>query len=230
MQTYLQFAVLGLGLGAIYIGLGTGLLLVHRATGIINFAQGAMAMWGAYVFAQLRVDGTLVLPIGSVDLGRRPPVLVAALIGLAMALLLGVLVHYLVFRPVRHAPVLAQVVVSVALMITLQALVVLRFGPNNIEVDSILPDETFALAGTELPLRECLIALVMVVLCIALAKDLYHDPLMRRDRRSARLVEQAVEYGTQNYGDAFIVSVKRHPDGERVVKAEPAPDTSRTDT
>lgn len=66
-------------------------------------------------------------------------------------------------------------------------------------------------------------ALVMVLLCLALAKDLYHDPLMRRDRRSARLVEQAVEYGTQNYGDAFIVSVKRHPDGERVVKAEPAP-------
>jgi choline/carnitine/betaine transport len=73
-------------------------------------------------------------------------------------------------------------------------------------------------------------AVVMVVLCIALAKDLYHDPLMRRDRRSARLVEQAVEYGTRNYGDEFIVSVKRHPDGERVVKAEPTPEESRSDT
>jgi branched-chain amino acid transport system permease protein len=164
VQTFLQFAVLGLGLGAIYIGLGTGLLLVHRATGIINFAQGAMAMWGAYVFAQLRVDGTLVFPIGSVDLGRRPPVLVAALIGLVCALLLGLLVHYLVFRPVRHAPVLAQVVVSVALMITLQALVVLRFGPNNIDVASILPDRTYPLLGAELPLRETLIAAIMIVL------------------------------------------------------------------
>jgi branched-chain amino acid transport system permease protein len=164
VQTFLQFAVLGLGLGAIYIALGTGLLLVHRATGIINFAQGAMAMWGAYVFAQLRVDGTLVFPIGSIDLGRRPPILVAALVGLVMALLLGLIAHYLVFRPVRHAPVLAQVVVSVALMITLQALVVIRFGSNNIEVDSVLPDETFSLLGTEVPLRECLLALVMLVL------------------------------------------------------------------
>jgi branched-chain amino acid transport system permease protein len=164
VETFLQFTVLGLGLGAIYIGLGTGLLLVHRATGIINFAQGAMAMWGAYVFAQLRVDGRLVLPIGAIALGRRPPVLTAALIGLACALVLGVLVHYLVFRPVRHAPVLAQVVVSVALMITLQALVVLRFGPNNIDVATILPDRTYSLFGTDLPLRETLIAAIMVVL------------------------------------------------------------------
>lgn len=167
MGTVAQFVVLGLGMGAIYIGLGTGLLLVHRATGIINFAQGAMAMWGAFVFAQLRLDGTLVLPIGSIDLDRRPPVLVAALIGLAMAFLLGLLVHYVIFRPVRHAPVLAQVVVSVAVMITLQALVVLRFGPNNIDVDSLIPEDSFALLGAEIPTRELYMAAIMVLLAAA---------------------------------------------------------------
>jgi choline/carnitine/betaine transport len=56
-------------------------------------------------------------------------------------------------------------------------------------------------------------ALVMVVLCIALAKDLRDDPRMHRDRRSVRAVEQAVEYGTTTYGDAFVVSVKRQPNG-----------------
>lgn len=167
MGTILQFVVLGLGLGAIYIGLGTGLLLVHRATGIINFAQGAMAMWGAFVFAQLRLDGTLVFPIGSVELARRPPVAVAALIGLAMAFLLGLLVHYVIFRPVRHAPVLAQVVVSVAVMITLQALVVLRFGPNNIDVASLIPEDSFPLLGAEIPTRELWMAAIMVLLAAA---------------------------------------------------------------
>jgi len=57
-------------------------------------------------------------------------------------------------------------------------------------------------------------ALVMVALCVALAKDLRNDPMMRRDRRSAQAVEQAVEYGTQNYGDEFFVPVKPHPPGE----------------
>ncbi|WP_433507693.1 ABC transporter permease [Pseudonocardia halophobica] len=167
MGTILQFVVLGLGLGAIYIGLGTGLLLVHRATGIINFAQGAMAMWGAFVFAQLRLDGTLVFPIGSIELERRPPVAVAALIGLATAFLLGLLVHYVIFRPVRHAPVLAQVVVSVAVMITLQALVVLRFGPNNIDVDSLIPEDSFTLLGADIPTRELIMAAIMVLLAAA---------------------------------------------------------------
>ncbi|MDN5931702.1 MAG: BCCT family transporter, partial [Pseudonocardia sp.] len=52
-------------------------------------------------------------------------------------------------------------------------------------------------------------ALVMVLLCGALTKDLRHDPLMRRDRRSREAVEQAVDYGSQNYGDGFHLSVKK---------------------
>jgi choline-glycine betaine transporter len=56
-------------------------------------------------------------------------------------------------------------------------------------------------------------ALVMIVLCVALAKDLRDDPMMRRDRRSTRAVEQAVDYGTDRYGDHFVVSVKQHPNG-----------------
>jgi choline/carnitine/betaine transport len=56
-------------------------------------------------------------------------------------------------------------------------------------------------------------AVVMVVLCIALARDLHDDPMMRRHRRSEQAVSQAVEYGTKNYGDEFFVPVKPHPPG-----------------
>jgi choline/carnitine/betaine transport len=58
-------------------------------------------------------------------------------------------------------------------------------------------------------------ALVMVALCIALAKDLHDDPLMRRNRRAVAAVEQAVEHGTKTYGDEFVVAVKPHPDSAR---------------
>ncbi len=164
MTTYLEFAVLGLGLAAVYIGLATGLLLVYRATGIINFAQGAMAMWGAYVFATLVDDGLLVLPVGSVQLGDEVGILPALLIGLLCAAVLGVLVHYLVFRPVRNAPVLAQVVVSIGLMIGLQALAVIRFGPNNVKVESLIPREEIELLGASLSVRELVMAAIMLVL------------------------------------------------------------------
>ena len=164
MSTYLQFIVLGFGLAAVYIGLSGGLLLVYRSTGIINFAQGATAMWGAYVFAQLRRDGTLVLPIGSLEFDEKPSTPVALAIGLLMALLLGLLTHYLVFRPVRRAPALAQVVVSVALMLTIQALVVLRFGPNNIPIEAIVPDGSLDVFGTTVSSAELVMAAIMVAL------------------------------------------------------------------
>jgi choline-glycine betaine transporter len=64
-------------------------------------------------------------------------------------------------------------------------------------------------------------ALVMVALCIALAKDLHNDPLMRRDRRAVAAVEQAVEHGTKTYGDEFVVAVKPHPDSAAAGAAKP---------
>jgi choline-glycine betaine transporter len=61
--------------------------------------------------------------------------------------------------------------------------------------------------------------LVMVLLCLALTKDLRHDPLMRRDDRSQRAVEQAVDYGMETYGDRFVLNVKCSP---AVAPPEPA--------
>ena len=53
--------------------------------------------------------------------------------------------------------------------------------------------------------------LVMVVMCVALTKDVRDDPLVRRGQRGARAIEQAVEFGTQTYGDRFYLPVKPHP-------------------
>ncbi|HLU58188.1 MAG TPA: BCCT family transporter [Pseudonocardia sp.] len=53
--------------------------------------------------------------------------------------------------------------------------------------------------------------LVMVLLCVALTRDLRRDPLIRRDARSQRAVEQAVSYGVANYGDRFFINVKPAP-------------------
>ncbi|MDN5858686.1 MAG: BCCT family transporter [Pseudonocardia sp.] len=51
-------------------------------------------------------------------------------------------------------------------------------------------------------------ALVMVTLCVALAKDLRSDPITRRDDRAVVAVEQAVDYGTTAHDGHFILNVK----------------------
>jgi choline-glycine betaine transporter len=53
--------------------------------------------------------------------------------------------------------------------------------------------------------------LVMIVICVALARDLRSDPLVRRGLRSMKAIESAVEFGERTYGDAFFVPVKPHP-------------------
>jgi branched-subunit amino acid ABC-type transport system permease component len=51
----LRFALLGLGTGAVYAMLAQGLVVVYRGSGLINFAQGAMAMVGAYCYYECTV-------------------------------------------------------------------------------------------------------------------------------------------------------------------------------
>jgi len=50
--------------------------------------------------------------------------------------------------------------------------------------------------------------IVMVVLCVALYKDLRSDPLMRREDRAGEAVEQAVQYGMDTHDEGFILNVK----------------------
>jgi len=45
---------------------------------------------------------------------------------------------------------------------------------------------------------------VMILMCVALTKDLRNDPLVRRDQRCTVAIEQAVEFGTTNYGDDCV--------------------------
>ena len=49
MTQLLQFCILGLGAGAAYTMLAQGAILVYRGSGLVNFAQGAVSMAGAYL-------------------------------------------------------------------------------------------------------------------------------------------------------------------------------------
>lgn len=146
MAEYVQFLILGLGSGAIIAAVALGLVLTYRASGVINFAQGAMASWSAYTYFSLQNDGALPLlplprPIPAfIELGA-PWSPGAALAGsLIVAAALGLLIHLLVFRPLRFAPLLAKIAASVGLMLTLQAAIVLQFGSRPKRLEALLPD------------------------------------------------------------------------------------------
>jgi branched-chain amino acid transport system permease protein len=165
---YINFIVLGFVAGSAYAVLGSSLVSVYTSTGILNFAQGAMAMWPAYVYAFLRSNGTLVLPIGDIHLASQVPVVPALIIAVVCDLAIALIVHYLVFRPLRDAPVLAQVAASVGVLVTLQALVVLRFGSNTVQMQPILPSGSITVGGASLNDAALILACLAIVISTGL--------------------------------------------------------------
>lgn len=168
MSDYILFAIVGLGAGAAYAAIAMALVVTYRGTGVINIAQGAMAMWAAFVFDELRRHGDLVLPVGRVDLGAGLGTLPAMALGLASGALVAAIVHLVAFRPLRHAPALARVVASVGVTISIQALVVLRFGTARRAVPATLPNDTIRLGPISFSQDRLWFAGVAVALALAL--------------------------------------------------------------
>ena len=53
MRDLLQFVIAGIAAGAIYALVGLGLVIIYKATHVLNFAHGALMMTGAYLTYQL---------------------------------------------------------------------------------------------------------------------------------------------------------------------------------
>src|SRR3954470_7509614 len=106
MSTIVTFILIGLGAGTAYAGISLGVVVTYKGTGVINFAAGAMAAWGAFVFDELRRHGVLWLPIpinhssqlGAGSYGGFPLVAFAV----ASAALFVLLVRAIIVRPLRR--------------------------------------------------------------------------------------------------------------------------------
>ena len=57
MTDAIRFAVLGLGLGAMYALAGQGIIVIYRGSGVINFALGAIGTAAAYLAWELQNAG-----------------------------------------------------------------------------------------------------------------------------------------------------------------------------
>ncbi|WP_329252804.1 branched-chain amino acid ABC transporter permease/ATP-binding protein [Streptomyces canus] len=134
MDDVLRFALLGLGLGALYALTAHGIVLVYRGSGVLNFAHGAIGMAGAYVQWELATQ-------------HGVPYWPATACGVLTSAVLGVLTHLLVLRPLRRASSLARLVGTLAVFIVLTAIAVKRYGDSLELVPGKLPTKLLTIAG-----------------------------------------------------------------------------------
>jgi branched-chain amino acid transport system permease protein len=126
MHQFLQQVFSGLAAGAIYASLALALVMIYRATDLVNFAQGEMAMFSTYIAWTLVNAG---LPFWAAFAAT----LVASFLG-------GMAIERVVIRPVENAPVLATVVVTLGLLLIFNALAGWLFTYTLQEFPSPFPD------------------------------------------------------------------------------------------
>jgi branched-chain amino acid transport system permease protein len=113
---FAQQTVAGLSQGAIFASLALALVLIYRATEVINFAQGEMAMASTFIAYQLILWGLSYWA--------------AFFATLVISFVLGVVIQLVVIRPVQHRSVIAVVIVTVGLFILIDGLVAWRWGAD----------------------------------------------------------------------------------------------------
>ena len=137
----------GLALGSIYGLVALGFAVVFKATDVLNFAQGMFVCVGAYLAV---TAGTLL----------HLPFAAAVVFILAGAALIGALIQAPLIRPLTGRPVLAIIMVTIALSIVLRAVIEIIYGPQPRVLQTPMPTSALIVAGVRVSQLHLLAAAV----------------------------------------------------------------------
>src|SRR5436305_3909861 len=153
MTRFIDLTLNGISIGAIYAAVALALVIIWRATRIVNFAQGAMLMISTFVASEV------ISSTGSYWLG-----FVAAL---AAGLILGAVVERVVIRPVENAPPLNAVIVTLGLYTLLVAIAGMIWGNSPRSFPAAFSLRGYRAGGTNLLFTPNDTFIVLVVIAVA---------------------------------------------------------------
>jgi len=138
METFIQLTINGLSNGAILALAALGFVLIYKATGVINFAQGEFLLIPAFVIWFAMVEVGL-------------PWLVAVVVAVVVAIALGVVIERLILRPMVGEPAISVIMVTIGLAAILGAIVQIIWGTRPRPFPDFIPDGTVELLGATVP-------------------------------------------------------------------------------
>lgn len=149
-----QQIISGLATGSIYATLALALVLINRATGVVNFAQGQMAVLSTYFAWSLTQAGA--------------PIALAVTAAIALAVPLGAVIERFAIRRVAKEPPLISIVVTIGLLILLNGLTGLFWSQEIKSFASLFPAGSVQVAGVALSFESLGIIAVLGFLVVAL--------------------------------------------------------------
>jgi branched-chain amino acid transport system permease protein len=155
VERLIQTLVDGVATGSLYGALALAVVLIFRTTGIVNFAQGEMAMFSTFI------------AWGLLEAGFSLGLALAATVGLS--LLGGMVIERVLIRPVEGEDHLTMAIVTLGLFILLNSGAGWIWGFENRSFPSIFPDDTVTLGGADIAVE----SLGIVGLLLAVVGVLY---------------------------------------------------------
>lgn len=173
-DTILRFVVVGITLGSIYAVAASGLVVTYTTSGIFNFAQGAIGMLMAFVYWELKVNA-----------GVQTLVALVITVGIA-APLLGMAIERVLMRRLTDAPLVAQLVVTIGLMLALMGFTLWLWDPDQVRsIGTFFPDSVILgdipggiqIGDTFLPYYRLITILTGIAIAVGLRFVLYRTRL-----------------------------------------------------
>jgi branched-chain amino acid transport system permease protein len=153
-RLFFQLIIGGIIVGSIYGLVALGFVLIYKATDIINFAQGELMMFGAYICYGLITDFKI-------------PFLAAFLLTLVFSACLGILIEVLILRPMVGEPIFSVIMITIALATLLRSIVGLIWGHDVYPFPTPFSDKPLDLFGLSLlpiEITTCVAVLGLVIL------------------------------------------------------------------
>ena len=120
-----QLAFTGLAIGGVYALIALGIVLIYRATNVVNFAQGEFCMLGAYALVFL-------------SQGARVDYFLAAAVALTLMAVLGLLFALGLYYPLRNRSFLPVIIATIGASIMFQNGALAVFGPSPEKVRPVI--------------------------------------------------------------------------------------------
>lgn len=181
MILLLQQILDGAANGALYAAMGVAIVLVYRATGVLNFAQGEMALVSTFFIWQLSAWGLSIY--------------LAALVGLVFSFAFGAAVERGLMRPLRNKPPLASVLAALGLFLVCNQICALIWPGAQREFPALTAPYTFTVAGLRVGAETLLLFGVLAVQAVFLWVFFRHTSLGLKMRAAADNPESAVYLG-----------------------------------
>ena len=176
--TLAQFLISGVTSGSIYALSAIGFILIFNASNIVNFAQGEFVMLAGLLAATLY--GVAGLPLWA-----TVPVSVIAVA------LVGVVFERLVIRPIRHVPILAQIMVTIGVSYVLKFGAMIIWGNEAKPLPSFSGDRPVPLGGGTVIQSQTLWVLGAILLVLAGLQYFYRRTWVGKAMRACAINEQA---------------------------------------